>query len=221
MGFYGERILPHIMNVAMGVSVLADERRRCLRGVAGTVLELGFGSGHNLPFYPVGPAGVAKLVAVDPSAVAARLARARIAAAPFPVEHAALAGDTIDAPDASFDAVVCTFTMCTVPDPAAMLRQVARVLRPGGRFFFLEHGRADDPRVRRWQDRLNGLQKALVGGCHLNRDIAALIRDAGFSVDELDKHYMRGPKIGPRVSAFLFRGVARPPPPLLGGRAER
>jgi ubiquinone/menaquinone biosynthesis C-methylase UbiE len=202
VGVYGEQVLPRLMSLMMGTRVLAGERRQALAGVRGAVLEIGFGAGHNLPHYP---ATVEKVVAVDPSGVGARLARKRIAAAPFPVEHVALRGEAIDAPDASFDAVVSTFTLCTVPDPAAALGQLRRVLKPDGRFFFVEHGRADDPAVRRWQDRLNGLQRALVGGCNLNRDIERLVREAGFAPVEVHQHYLPGM---PRTSGFVTRGVA-------------
>ena len=202
MGFYGDQILPRLMSVAMGTKAIGEERRRAVAGVSGTVLELGFGAGHNLPFYP--PA-VTKIVAVDPSRVSAKLARKRIAATRLPVDYLALAGEALDAPDASFDAVVSTFTLCTVGDPAAALAQIRRVLKPGGRMFLLEHGRADDPEVRRWQGRLNGLQMALVGGGHLDRDIEATVREAGFAFDEIEKHYLAG---APRVSGFLTRGVA-------------
>lgn len=203
MGFYSDWVVPRLLNVAMGMPAVRDERRLCLAGVTGTVLEIGFGSGHNLPWYP--PA-VERVVAVDPSTEAAKLARKRIAAARFPVEHVALEGERLAAPDASFDAVVSTFTLCSVRDPAAALGQVRRVLKPGGHLFLLEHGLAPDPNVQRWQSRLDGLQQRLVGGCHLTRDVEQLVRDAGFCFDALDKHYLPGT---PRFSGFLTRGLAR------------
>jgi len=199
MGLYGDQILPRLMNVAMGQQAIGDERRAALAGVSGTVLEVGFGAGHNLPYYP---SGVSKLLAVEPSRLAVKLARKRIAAAPMPVEVVALEGEAIDAPDA----VVSTFTLCSVRDPAAALAQMRRVLRPGGKLHLVEHGRADDPQVQRWQDRLNRFQMALVGGCHLNRDIERTVRDAGFVFDEIEKHYLAG---APKISGFLTRGVAR------------
>jgi ubiquinone/menaquinone biosynthesis C-methylase UbiE len=201
MGFYREQVLPRILNRVMGRRVVAEERKKTLAGVSGAVLEVGFGSGQNLPFYPP---EVRKLVAVDPSTVAASLARERIARVAFPVEYVALEGERIDAPDASFDAVVSTFTLCTIPDAAAALAQMRRMLRPGGRFFFVEHGRAPDAKVQRWQDRLNGVNEVLLGGCHLNRDIERLVRDAGFELERVDKHYMEG---APRFAGFLTRGV--------------
>ena len=203
MGLYSDWVLPRLMSVAMGTEAIGEERRKALAGVRGTVLEVGFGAGHNLPYYP---AAVSKVLAVDPSRSSAKLARKRIAAAPMPVEYVALEGEAIDAPDASFDAVVSTFTLCTVRDPAAALAHMRRVLRPGGRLFLVEHGRADDPKVRRWQDRLNRFQVALAGGCHLNRDIERTVRDAGFVFDEIEKHYLAG---APKISGFLTRGVAR------------
>jgi ubiquinone/menaquinone biosynthesis C-methylase UbiE len=203
MGFYADWVVPRILNLVMGTKVIGQERAKCLAGVRGTVLEVGFGSGHNLPFYP---AAVEKVVAVDPSAEGAKLARKRIAKAPFPVEHVALAGERLDAPDASFDSVVCTFTLCTIPDPAAALAQMLRVLKPGGRLFLVEHGRSADPQVQRWQDRMNGLQQAICAGCNLNRYIERLVRDAGFAFDQLDKYYIKGQ---PKLSAFLTRGIAR------------
>jgi ubiquinone/menaquinone biosynthesis C-methylase UbiE len=203
MGFYGDWVLPRILNVAMGTKVVGGERRRCLAGVTGTVLEVGFGSGHNLPFYP---ATVQRVVAVDPSPQAAKLARKRIAGAPFPVDYAPLAGEAIDAADDSFDSVVSTFTLCTVPAPTAVLRQLLRVLKPEGRFFFLEHGRSGEPRVQRWQDRMNGVQKALVGGCNLNRDIERLVLEAGFAIEQIEKYYLEGQ---PKITGFLTRGIAR------------
>ena len=203
MGFYDAWVLPRLMNVAMGMRALTHERKACLASVSGTVLELGFGAGHNLPCYP---AAVSKVVGVDPSTQGAKLARKRIAAAKFPVEHVALEGERIDAPDAAFDAVVSTFTLCSVGDPPAALAQLRRVLKPGGRFFFVEHGWAPEPKVQRWQNRLNGLQQAVFGGCHLNRDIERMVSDAGFAFDELDKHYAQG---APRFAGFLTRGVAR------------
>src|SRR5205814_1013868 len=142
-----------------------------------------------------------------PSGESARLARKRIAAAPFPVELLALRGEEIPAADVSFDSVVSTFSLCTIPDPNAALVQMGRVLKPDGRLFFVEHGRSDEPRVQRWQDRLNGIQKWLGGGCNLNRPIARLITDAGFEIETLDKYYIKGPK----VTAYLYRGIARRP----------
>jgi ubiquinone/menaquinone biosynthesis C-methylase UbiE len=203
MGFYGNWVVPRILNLAMGMRFVSEERKKCLAGVKGTVLEVGFGSGHNLPWYP---AEVQKVVAVDPSTEGAKLGRKRIEQARFPVEYVPLEGEKIDAPDASFDSVVSTFTLCTIPDPAAALAQVLRVLKPEGRFFFVEHGRSGDPKVQRWQDRMNGFQKAICGGCNINRDIERLVREAGFAFDQIDKYYVRGQ---PKMSAFLTRGVAR------------
>lgn len=204
MGLYNNQILPRILNLAMGMPFLAEERTKCLARVRGRVLEVGFGAGHNLPHYPK---DVERLVAFDPSVVSAKLARGRIVNASFPVEYLPLRGEEIPADEGSFDSAVSTFTLCTIPDPATALWQIQRVLKPGGQFFFLEHGRSAEPAVQRWQDRLNGIQNRLFGGCHLNRDIEKLIRDAGFEILTIDKYYAKGPKFASR----FYRGVARRP----------
>jgi ubiquinone/menaquinone biosynthesis C-methylase UbiE len=202
MGFYSDWLVPRFLNMMMSNKDVAEERKKCLAGVGGAVLEVGFGSGLNLPFYP---SEVERVLAVDPSTEGAKLARKRIATSRFPVDYVPLEGEKIDSPDESFDSVVSTFTLCTIPDPGAALRQIRRVLKPGGRFFFVEHGRSEEPKVQRWQDRLNGFQKAMCAGCNMNRDIERLVREAGFEFDELDKHYMKG---APKVNAFVTRGVA-------------
>lgn len=203
MGFYEDRVLPHIVKFAMNTKAMKDERRRCLESITGTVLEVGFGTGLNLPHYP---REVTKVVGVDPSETSARLARKRIAASPFPVELIGLSAEKLPLPDASVESIVSTFTLCTIPDVAGALLEMRRVLLPGGRFYFVEHGRADDPRVERWQRRLNSIQQAVFGGCHLNRHISALIEEAGFEIERLDKGYLRG---APKFGGFLYRGVAR------------
>jgi ubiquinone/menaquinone biosynthesis C-methylase UbiE len=202
MGLYNDHVLPRIMSCAMGMSFIGEERKKCLSEVRGQVLEIGFGAGHNLPYYP---SSVEKVTAVDPSVVSAKLARKRILMAPFPVEYIPLEGEKISVPDASFDSVVSTFTLCTIPDVASALRQVRRVLKPDGRLFFVEHGRSSEPGVQRWQDRLNRFQKRFCGGCNLNRDIEQLILSTGFQIVSLEKYYGKGP----RVSAQLYRGSAR------------
>jgi ubiquinone/menaquinone biosynthesis C-methylase UbiE len=204
MGFYDDWVLPRMLNVAMSTKAVARERDKALAGVTGRVLEVGFGSGLNLPHYPP---GVERVVGVDPSGESAKLARKRIARAPFPVEFLPLPGEAIPSPDASFDSAVSTFSLCTIPDPGAALRQLRRVLKPGGRFFFVEHGRSDEPRVQRWQDRLNGVQGFLFGGCNLNRDISGLVTEAGFALESLERYYAAGPK----TIACLYRGVGRRP----------
>jgi ubiquinone/menaquinone biosynthesis C-methylase UbiE len=201
MAIYNDWILPRMMNAMMGMKHVIQERKNCLEGVTGNVLEVGFGSGHNLPYYPH---SVKRVVAVDPSTESAKLARKRIAAASFPVEYVALAGEEIAAPDATFDSVVSTFTLCTIPDPLAALRQMRRVLKPDGRFFLVEHGRSHEPKIQRWQDRMNGMQQTLFGGCNMNRDIEQLVREAGFEFERIDKYYSEGPK----MLACLTRGVA-------------
>jgi ubiquinone/menaquinone biosynthesis C-methylase UbiE len=203
VGVYDDWVLPRIINLAMGTKDVAQERAKALAAVKGRVLEVGFGSGHNLPHYPP---GVEQVVGIDPSGESAKLARKRIARAPFPVEFLPLPGEQIPAPDGSFDSVVCTFTLCTIPDPLTALRQMRRVLAPGGRFFFVEHGRSDEPKVQRWQGRLNGAQRWLFGGCNLNRPIDQLITEAGFELDSLERYYAKGPK----PMAYLYRGIARP-----------
>jgi ubiquinone/menaquinone biosynthesis C-methylase UbiE len=201
MGPYERLVLPRLLDMAMSFPALNEERRACLSRAHGKVLEVGFGTGRNLPWYP---SAVERVVAVDPSGDSAQLARERIAAAPFPVEYVRLAGEKIDAPDQSFDTVVSTFTLCSIPEPAIALQQMRRVLKPGGKLLFAEHGLAPDAGVQRWQHRLNGLQGAIFGGCHLNRNTRQLLEDAGFFV-EADAYYV--PNV-PKFAGFLTRGVA-------------
>ena len=203
MGFYENRVLPHFVNFAMNTNVMKDERKRCLEDVKGTVLEVGFGSGLNLPHYP---RTVTKVVGVDPSETSARLARKRIAASPFPVEMIGLSAEKIPVADGSFESIVSTFTLCSIRDVAGALLEMRRALGPGGRLYFVEHGRAEDPNVERWQERLNSMQQAVFGGCNLNRHISALIEQAGFEIERLEKSYMKG---APKFGGFLYRGVAK------------
>jgi ubiquinone/menaquinone biosynthesis C-methylase UbiE len=205
MSLYERWVLPRLLDWAMGCPALDEERRATLSSAHGKVLEVGFGSGRNLPFYP---RSVETLVAVDPSGESAALARHRIAQAPFPVDYVRLAGERITAADESFDCVVSTFTLCSIPDPVAALRRLRRVLKPGGQLLFVEHGLSPDANVQRWQHRLNGVQRALFGGCNLNRDTTQLLTQAGFSVDTADRYYLRQ---APRFAGFLTRGVAHAP----------
>jgi ubiquinone/menaquinone biosynthesis C-methylase UbiE len=201
MHLYTDRFLPHLVHWALRGGTFRRLRQECLRGLSGTVLEVGFGSGLNLPWYP---REVTRLWFVEPSREARRMAREAIAAAPFPVEPLGDTAESIPLPDAAVDAVVSTWTLCTIPDVDAALREMRRVLRPGGQFRFVEHGRSPEPRVARWQDRLTPLQKRLAGGCHLNRPIDRLIEGAGFRLDRIDRFYVRGPKVG----TYLYAGVA-------------
>jgi len=202
MGFYDRWILPRFMDFMMGDKPATEARKKALEGVAGSVLEVGFGSGHNLPLYP---AGVRRLVAVDPSRESFKLASKRIEAARFPVEYLPIGAEAIEAPDHSFDCVVSTFSLCSIPEPLAALEQMRRVLKRGGKLFVAEHGLSPDPKVQRWQHRLNKLQRFVCGGCNMNRDIRRLVVEAGFSFDQVEQYYMQGP---PKFVGFMTLAVA-------------
>ena len=204
MGFYDRYILPHVINAACGAKPIAYQRRKVVPQAQGRVLEIGIGSGLNLPFYD--PAKVEKLWGLEPSVEIRRMAEKAAKEAPFPVEFIGLPGESIPLDDASVDTVVTTYTLCTIPDAVGALQEMRRVLRPGGRLLFAEHGRAPDASVRRWQDRLDGLWGKIGGGCHLNRDIPALLREGGFTLDRLDTMYVPGP----RPTSFNYWGTATP-----------
>jgi SAM-dependent methyltransferase len=204
MGLWAEHVVPHIVELALRSKPVGRLRELALVGLEAEVVEIGFGSGLNLEHYP---SSVTKIHAVEPSEVARRLAAPRVAASAIAVDFTGLDGQSLPFADASVGAVVSTFTLCTIPDVDRALREISRVLRPGGRFHFLEHGLSDDPKVVAWQDRLDPLQGRLAGGCHLNRPIDALIRDAGFDIEQLELEYLPGP---PPMKPFgyLYRGVA-------------
>jgi ubiquinone/menaquinone biosynthesis C-methylase UbiE len=204
MGFYDDRVLPHVINVVMNSKQTRPIRARVCGELCGDVVEIGFGTGHNLPYLP---RSVTRLRAVEPSARSVRLARRRIEAAPFPVEVVGLDGQRLDLDDASADHVLCTWSLCTIPDAVAAVREMRRVLRPGGTLRFVEHGRSPDPRVRRWQDRLNRVQNRIAGGCNLNRDIAAIVTAGGFEISTLDTYYAERE---PKPIGYLYEGAARP-----------
>ena len=192
MKFYDEKILPHLIDFACGMGQVMKTRAQVVPKASGRVLEIGIGTGLNLGFYDAEK--VSTIVGVDPAAQMQGMARQRAAAIDIPVEMIALELGQIQAADASFDGMVCTFTLCTIPDPLAALQEMRRVLKPGGQFLFGEHGRAPDLKVRVWQDRLTPLWRPLAGGCHLNRDIPALLKAGGFRLREVHSRYLQGPR---------------------------
>ena len=204
MGFYTRRIVPRLIDLACRGKTGDPLRRRVCAGLAGEVVEIGFGSGLNVPFYP---ATVTRVAAVEPADLAWELAAERLRAATVPVERAGLDGESLPFPDHSYDAALSTWTLCTIPDVAGALRELRRVLKPGGTLHFVEHGLAPDERIRRWQRRLEPLQKRLFGGCHVTRPIADLITAAGFAIVDLDTFYQPGTKFDGACSL----GVARSP----------
>ena len=189
MGFYGNRVLPHIIDKACGMKVTHPLRERVCAPLRGEVLEIGFGSGNNVAFYP---GAIAKLTAIEPSDTAWRLASKRVAASPVLIERGDLDAQRLPFPDDTFDAALSTWTLCTIPDPIAALDEIRRVLKPGATLHFVEHGLAPDPKVQRWQHRFNGLQQRLFGGCNLDRPIVALLEQGGFKVGAVDEFYEKG-----------------------------
>ena len=204
MSVYQERVLPHIINVVMNTKQTREIRQRVCGALKGEVLEIGFGTGHNLPYVP---ADVTRLVAVEPSQRSIRLAHDRIAGTSFAVDVVGLDGQRLPLEDGTIDTVLCTWSLCTIPDPIAAVAEARRVLRPGGSFHFVEHGRAPDEGVRRWQNRLNGIQQKLGGGCHLNRDIKGIVEAGGMTVANLDNYYGKGE---PKPYAYMYEGIAAP-----------
>lgn len=203
MGYYGERILPRVVSAACGMKSSEPLRRRVCAGLHGNVVEIGFGSGHNVPFYP---SAVAEVTAIEPADLAWELAAGRLTGTTIPVRRGGLDGQRLPLEDDSQDTALSTWTMCTIPDVAAALAELRRVLKPGGTLHFLEHGLAPDAKVQRWQHRLEPLQKRLFGGCHLTRRISQLLSEAGFEVVERSEFYESG---APKFLVADTLGIAR------------
>lgn len=201
MGFYEDRVLPRLVDLALSGKELARLRARVASGLEGEVLEVGFGSGRNVPFYPP---EVERVRAVDPATAGRRLAAKRVAASAVPVEYVGLDGEDLPLDDASVDHVLTTWTLCTIPDVGRALDEVRRVLRPGGSLHFLEHGRSPDAKVARWQDRITPVNRRVAGGCHPNRPIEDLLTDSNLEIAQLQNYYVRGPK----PLGYMYEGVA-------------
>ena len=201
MGFYEEQILPRFVDLALGGRQFARLRARVASQLDGEVLEVGFGSGRNVPYYP---RSVKRVRAVDPATVGRKLATTRIAATSVPVEYVGLDGQSLQLDDESVDHVLTTWTLCTIPDVHTALVEINRVLRPGGGLHFLEHGHSPEPKVAQWQDRLTPLQRRIAGGCHLNRPIDRVIASSGLLIKKIDNYYMKGP----RAFGYMFEGIA-------------
>jgi ubiquinone/menaquinone biosynthesis C-methylase UbiE len=203
VGLWGERILPRLVDRALSTDEINGRRKLACEGLHGRMLEIGFGSGLNLRYYPE---AVIEVLAVEPSDMAWRLARPRIERLAAPVRRAGLDGERLDLADGSVDAALTTYTLCTIPDVQAALREVRRVLRPGGRLHFVEHGLAPELSVQRWQHRIHPVHSRLAGGCRLDRAIDELIVDARFSLAQIDREY----GTGPRWNSYIYRGLAVP-----------
>ena len=202
MSLYRDHVLPRVINRVCATKLSDRLRERACAPLTGRVVEIGFGSGLNVPHYP---AAVTRVDAVDPSEVAWHLASDRVAAAAVPVTWTGRDAQYLPYDDSTFEAALSTWTMCTVPDPRRALAEIRRVLEPGGRLCFVEHGLAPDANVQRWQHRLDPLQQRLAGGCHLTRQIAPLLLDSGFDLVEVDAFYEPG---APRVVGAATLGVA-------------
>jgi ubiquinone/menaquinone biosynthesis C-methylase UbiE len=202
VSFYREQVLPRVQDKVMNVKRFRAARARVCEGLEGAVVEIGFGTGLNAAYYP--PA-VTNVVAIEPSKVCMRIAEPRIVEGSAPVEYGGLTGERLDLPSGEFDAVLSTWTLCTIPDVDAALSEVRRVLKPGGSIHFIEHGHAPDEKVARWQQRLEPLQKRMAGGCHLTRRIAQHVEQAGFEMTKLETYYMPSE---PKFVGYTFEGCA-------------
>ncbi len=202
MGFYQDQLLPRFQDKVMDRKPTREVRARVCAELRGNVVEIGFGTGLNAPYYP---AGVTEVLAIEPSAVCMRLAEPRIARSLAAVALAGLDGERLDLPSETFDAVLSTWTMCTIPDLAVALEEMRRVLKPGGTVHFVEHGHTPDETVERWQRRIEPINKRMAGGCHLTRRIPEDMEQAGFSIDQLETYYFPGE---PKVFGHTFEGRA-------------
>ncbi len=203
MGVYGKYVVPRIVNVACGLKANDPLRERVCAGLSGEVLEVGFGSGLNVPFYSD---AVDRVDAVEPADLGWQLAERRVAASTKTIARSGLDGQSLPFADDSHDTALSTWTLCTIPHGAVALAEIRRVLKPGGTLHFVEHGLAPDESVQRWQHRLDPIQKRLFGGCHLSRPIAQMIEAAGFTMTELDVFYDKG---APKAIGAFSLGVAR------------
>jgi len=202
MAIYREQLLPRFQDLVMRRKATRPVRARVCEGLQGDIVEIGFGTGLNAPFYPD---GLTKVLAVEPSTVCMRIAEPRINNTSAQVELAGLTGERLDLPSESFDGVLSTWTLCTIPNLENALEEIRRVLKPDGSFHFVEHGHAPDERVAEWQRRLEPLNKRLAGGCHLTRRISESIEEAGFTLDQLDTYYFKGE---PKPFGYTFEGRA-------------
>jgi len=202
--WYDRHILPYVIDLACGIKPVRRQRQKVVPLAQGRVLEVGIGTGLNLAHYD--KSRISAIVGVDPALQMHRLARKRMERAGLAVELVGLSAEKLPLPDASFDSVVMTYTLCSIPDPVPAVRELRRVLKPGGKLLFCEHGRAPDENVRRWQQRLNGIWGCIGGGCHLDRDIPALLREGGFALPDLQTMYLPGP----RFATFNYWGAAAP-----------
>lgn len=207
MGFYENRVFPWLIERLEGPELFVM-RERVVRGAEGDVLEIGFGTGKTLPYYDANRVG--SVTAVEPSEGMTRKARERIAASPLPVKTVPLAGEQLPFDDASFDSCVVTMTLCSVTDQQQVLSEMFRVLRPGARYHFLEHVASEKPKVRAWQDRLNGLNRIVGCGCNLNRDTAAAIAGAGFTIEQIERRVSKDMPMNPEMYPVIL-GVATKP----------
>lgn len=201
MGFYSNVILPRLMDWSMSDRILSNYREDVLSEVSGNILEIGFGTGLNLPHYPK---RVKKITTVDINPGMNSLAQKRIEESSIQVDNKVLNGEHLPMNDHSFDSVVSTWTLCSIAKVDQALKEIHRVLKPGGTFFFIEHGLSDEPNIQSWQNRLNPLQKLLVDGCHLNRNIEQLVKN-NFQILQLDKFYV--PNL-PKTHSYMYKGVA-------------
>jgi ubiquinone/menaquinone biosynthesis C-methylase UbiE len=203
MGFYSRHILPRLLDTAMSAKPISYQRKKVVPRAEGRVLEVGFGAGHNLPYYDAKK--VDRIWALEPAAEMRARAGERASQTPIPLEFLGLPGEQIPLDSDSADTVLITYTMCTIPDVMKALGEMRRVLKPTGRMIFCEHGEAPDAGVQKWQRRITPVWKAIGGGCHVGRPIPKLIRDAGFRVEDMETMYLPGT---PRFAGFNYWGSA-------------
>jgi len=203
MSFYQRFVVPPMIALVMKTREATRYRKKIVPGIEGRVLEIGIGSGLNLPFYSD---AVSAMVGIEPSPELLAMAQKRADKAPFATELVNSPAEDMPFANASFDTVLTTWTLCSIGEPLVALAEMRRVLKPAGKLVFVEHGLARSPRVIAWQNRLNPLWRRFFGGCNLNREIDALIEDAGFAIAELETEYMKGPK----PLTFTYAGFARP-----------